>query len=56
MGQTDIQFRSLLIDEYARLKRIKQAAEKDNAVETVKIIDEEMNYIKVKLQPTELPE
>lgn len=56
MGQTDKQFDAQLIDEYARLKRAKEAAVKENAVETVKILEEEMNYIKLKLQPTVLPE
>lgn len=56
MGQTDIQFRAMLIDEYARLKRAKDAAIKENASETVKILEEEINLIKIKLQPTELPD
>lgn len=56
MGQTDKQYDGYLIDEYAMLKRLKEAAEKENAVETVKAIDSEMNIIKLKLQPTELPE
>ena len=56
MGQTDKQFDAQLIDEYARLKRAKEAAVKENATETIKILDEEMNYIKIKLQPTELPD
>ncbi len=56
MGQTDIQFRAQLIDEYARLKKAKEMAVKENAVETVKILEEEMNYLKIKLQPTELPD
>ncbi len=55
-GQTDKQYDGYLIDEYAMLKRLKELAEKENAVETVKAIDSEMNIIKLKLQPTELPE
>lgn len=56
MGQTDKQYDGYLIDEYAMLKQLKETAEKENAVETVKAIDSEMNIIKLKLQPTELPE
>lgn len=56
MGQTDKQHDGYLIDEYAMLKRLKETAEKENAVETVKAIDSEMNIIKLKLQSTELPE
>ena len=56
MGQTDKQYDGYLIDEYAMLKRIRETAVKENAVETVKAIDSEMNIIKLKLQPTELPD
>lgn len=56
MEQTDIQFRAQLIDEYVRLKKAKEMAVKENAVETVKILEEEMNYLKIKLQSTELPD
>lgn len=56
MGQTDKQYDGYLIDEYAMLKRIREAAVKENAVETIKTIDSEMNLIKLKLQPTELPD
>lgn len=45
-----------LIAEYKRLMRIRQLAEKENAVETVKEIEREINYIKLTLQPLELPE
>ncbi len=56
MGETDKQYDGKLIDEYARLKRIKEIAEKENAVETVKAIQQEMDLIRLKLQPTELPD
>ncbi len=56
MELTDKQFDAILIDEYARLKRIREAAIKENAAETVKILDEEMKLIKLKLQPTEFPD
>ncbi|MCM1579319.1 MAG: hypothetical protein NC078_11020 [Ruminococcus sp.] len=56
MGQTDKQYDGQLIEEYFRLKRIKNAALKEEAAETVRIIDEEIIKIKLKLQPIELPE
>ena len=56
MGQTDKQYDGQLIDEYTRLKRIKAVAVKENAVETIQLIEEEMRYIKMKLQPTEIPD
>ncbi len=56
MGETDKQYDGKLIDEYTMLKDIKKVAEKENAVETVKIIEEKMSVIKLKLQPTELPD
>lgn len=56
MEITDKQFNAILIDEYARLKDIKIIAEKENAVETVKKIDEEIKLIKLKLFPIKLPE
>lgn len=52
---TDKQYDGQLIEEYSRLKRIKEVALKENATETVKTIDIEINYIKLKLQPLELP-
>lgn len=56
MGQTDKQFDAQLIDEYSRLKRLREIARTENATETEKAINEEMNLIKLKLQPTELPD
>ena len=53
---TDKQYDGQLIEEYSRLKRIKEIALKENAAETVKAIDTEINYIKLKLQPLELPD
>lgn len=53
---TDKQFEAQLIDEYSRLKRIRYAAEKEGAVETVKAIDLEISYIKLKLHPLTLPD
>ncbi len=53
---TDKQYDAQLIDEYSRLKRIRELALKENAIETVKEIDVEISYIKLKLKPLTLPE
>lgn len=55
MGDSDKQYNGQLIEEYQRLKRIRKTAVKENAVETVKDIDEEIRFLKLKLQPLELP-
>ena len=52
---TDKQYNGQLIEEYQRLGRILKIAEKEKSVETIEIIKEEMEYIKLKLQPIELP-
>lgn len=56
MGQTDKQYDGQLIDEYYRLLDLKEIALKENAVETVKKIDSQIEQIKLKLHPLELPE
>ncbi len=56
MSETDRQYEGRLIDEYMTLKDIKDSAVKENAVETVKMIEKKMQIIKLKLQPTELPD
>ncbi len=56
MSETDKQYDGRLIDNYAMLKRIKKAAEKEGATETIEIINQELDLIKLKLQPTELPD
>ena len=53
---SELEIKERLIAEYKRLMRIRQLAEKENAVETVKEIEREINYIKLTLQPLELPE
>ncbi len=53
---TDLEIKERLIAEYKCLMRIRQLAEKEKAVETVKEIDREINYIKLTLQPLELPD
>ncbi len=56
MGQTDKQYDAQLIDTYAMLKRIKEVALKGDTEETEKAINKEMEYIKLKLLPTKLPD
>lgn len=53
---TDKQYNGQLIEEYSRLRRIREIAVKEGAEETVKLIDLEIEYLKLKLQPLELPE
>ncbi len=56
MSDTDKRYHGQLIEEYQRLKRIRKTAVKENAVETIKDIDEEIRFLKLKLQPLELPD
>ena len=53
---TDKQYNGQLIEQYAMLKRLRETAVKDGADETIKAIDLEIHYTKLKLQPLELPE
>lgn len=53
---TDKQYNGQLIEQYQMLMRIKSIATKENAIETLKAIDYELKYLKLKLQPMELPE
>lgn len=52
---TDKQYTGMLIDEFQRLDCILKAAENENAVETVKLIKDEMKYLRLKLEPVQLP-
>lgn len=52
---TDKQYNGQLIEEYQRLERILKVAKKEKSMETIEIIEEEIKYIKLKLQPIELP-
>lgn len=53
---TDLEIKEHLISEYKRLKRARNLAEKEGATETVKYLDEEIAFIKITLQPLELPD
>ena len=52
---TDKQYNGQLIDEYKRLENIYLIAKTENSTETMRAIKKEMEYIKIKLQPIELP-
>ena len=52
----EMEIKERLIIEYQRLRRIRKLAEKEGAKETVEAIDEEIGFIKLMLQPLELPE
>lgn len=56
MGDTDKQYNGQLIDEYYRLADLRKLAVKENAVQVIAAIDEQMKRIKIKLQPLELPD
>lgn len=53
---TDKQYDGQLIDEYNRLMKIRKIAAEENSPETVKAIDNEIDYIKLKLRPLQLPD
>ena len=53
---SELAIKSQLISDYQRFRRIRKTAEKEGAVETVKMIDEEIAFVKLKLQPLELPD
>lgn len=53
---TDKQYDGQLIRQYQVLKHIRSLAQKEEAMETIKAIDEEIGYIKLMLKPLILPE
>ena len=53
---SDKQYDGQLIAQYQMLKRIRDAALKEKASDTIKVIDEEIVYIKLMLKPLTLPE
>lgn len=55
MGDTDRQFNAKLIDDYYMLSDLRKLAKKTNAEEVVKAIEVQMDRIRLKLQPLELP-
>ncbi len=53
---SEMELKERLIDEYQRFRRLRKIAEKEGATETLKEIDDEIRFIKLKLQPLELPD
>lgn len=53
---SELEIKERLIDDYKRFRHLRKTAEKEGATETVKEIDEEIRFIKLKLQPLELPD
>lgn len=54
--KTDLRIKNMLIDEYDRLTRIRKLAEKTGASEVVEEVNRSILFLKLKLQPLELPE
>lgn len=52
---TDKQYDGQLIDEYSKLMKIRESAKKEGAVETVKVIDNELKFLLLKLKPIVMP-
>lgn len=55
MGDTDKQFNAKLIDDYYVFRDLRRLAKKANADDVVKAIEEQMERIRLKLLPLELP-
>lgn len=53
---SEIEIKNRLLDDYKRFIALRKIAKDEGAVNTLKAIDEEIRYIKLKLQPLELPE
>ncbi len=53
---SELEIKERLIDDYKRFKDLRRIAEKEGATETVKAIDREILFLKLKLQPLELPD
>ncbi len=53
---SEMEIKSMLIDNYKFLRRLHKIAEKEGSTEIIKEIDEEIEFIKLKLNPLELPD
>ncbi len=53
---SEMELKSMLIDDYDMLMYIRKIAEKEGATETIKAIDYKIGIIKLKLHPVELPD
>lgn len=56
MGDTDKQYEGRLIDDYEWLIALREIAVEENAEKVIKSIDKKIGFIKLKLQPLELPD
>ncbi len=53
---SELEIKERLIDDYKRFIELRKIAEKEGATETLEAIDREIRFIKLKLQPLELPD
>lgn len=53
---SELEIKSYLIDEYYRLSDIRKVAKKNDDEEVVALVTKQMQRIKLKLQPLELPD
>lgn len=52
---SEMEIKSKLIDDYELLITLREIAVEEKAEKTVKAIDKKIDFIKLKLQPMELP-
>ena len=50
MGMTDKRFMAMLYDELENWERVKESAEKENAVETAAMAQKQIEKVKMKLE------
>ncbi len=53
---SEMEIKSKLIDDYEMLIMLREIAVEEKAGRTVKAIDKKIDFIKLKLQPLELPD
>ena len=51
----EMEIKSKLIDDYKLLITLREIAAEEKAEKTIKAIDKEIDFLKLKLQPMELP-
>ncbi|MCM1328301.1 MAG: hypothetical protein NC253_02575 [Ruminococcus sp.] len=56
MYETDKQYDGMLIDQYRSLTEIRESAVKENAAETIAVIDRQIKFLKLKFLPRKFPE
>ncbi|MDE7362520.1 MAG: hypothetical protein K2N38_11360 [Oscillospiraceae bacterium] len=52
---SEMELKAKLIDDYELLITLREIAVEENAVKTIKAIDKKIDFLKLKLQPMELP-